>query len=75
MEDLQQEYAQQVEEQVQGSGIGIQGNAAKSSEAAPDKDSKRWVKLDLDYIENQSLWLDLKILVGAVWYILSGKNY
>lgn len=34
-----------------------------------------WVKLDLEYIENQSLWLDFKILVGAVWYILSGKNY
>lgn len=34
-----------------------------------------WVKIDLEYIETWSLWLDIKILAGAVWYILSGKNY
>jgi len=33
-----------------------------------------WVKLDLEYIENWSLWLDIKILFGAIWYIISGKN-
>ena len=33
-----------------------------------------WVKLDLEYIENCCLWLDIKILFGAVWYILCGKN-
>jgi lipopolysaccharide/colanic/teichoic acid biosynthesis glycosyltransferase len=39
------------------------------------RDLDEWVKLDLEYIQNWSLWLDLKILAGAVWYILSGKNY
>jgi len=38
------------------------------------RDINEWVKLDLDYIENWSLWLDIKILFGAVWYIVSGKN-
>jgi len=33
-----------------------------------------WVKLDLEYIEKWSLWLDIKILFGAIWYIVSGKN-
>jgi lipopolysaccharide/colanic/teichoic acid biosynthesis glycosyltransferase len=39
------------------------------------RDCDEWVKLDLEYIDNWSLWLDLKILVGAVWYVFSGKNY
>jgi len=39
------------------------------------RDIDEWVKLDLEYIENWSLWLDLKILAGAVWYVLAGKNY
>jgi lipopolysaccharide/colanic/teichoic acid biosynthesis glycosyltransferase len=34
-----------------------------------------WVKLDLEYIEDWSLWLDLKILAGAIWYVLAGRNY
>jgi exopolysaccharide biosynthesis polyprenyl glycosylphosphotransferase len=32
------------------------------------------VKLDVDYIENQSLWSDLKILVLTVPAVLSGKG-
>lgn len=39
------------------------------------RDFDEWVKLDLEYIENWSLGLDLRIIAGAVWYILSGKNY
>jgi lipopolysaccharide/colanic/teichoic acid biosynthesis glycosyltransferase len=39
------------------------------------RDFDDWVKLDLAYIENWSLALDFKILAGAVWYILAGKNY
>jgi lipopolysaccharide/colanic/teichoic acid biosynthesis glycosyltransferase len=39
------------------------------------RDFDEWVKLDLEYIENWSLALDLGILVGAMWYILAGKNY
>jgi lipopolysaccharide/colanic/teichoic acid biosynthesis glycosyltransferase len=33
----------------------------------------RRVSLDLEYIENWSLWLDLKILWRTVWVVLSGK--
>lgn len=32
------------------------------------------VRLDLQYIDNWSLWLDLKILLRAVPYVLLGKN-
>lgn len=34
-----------------------------------------WIKLDLKYIDHWSLGLDLKILIGTLWYIISGKNY
>ena len=33
-----------------------------------------WLRLDLAYIENWSLWLDIRILFGAVFYVLAGKN-
>jgi lipopolysaccharide/colanic/teichoic acid biosynthesis glycosyltransferase len=39
------------------------------------RDLDAWVKLDLDYIENWSLVLDIEILVRAVGYMLSGRNY
>ncbi len=38
------------------------------------RDLNEWVKLDLEYIENWSLWLDFKVMIGAVWYMLSGRN-
>jgi lipopolysaccharide/colanic/teichoic acid biosynthesis glycosyltransferase len=34
-----------------------------------------WVRLDLEYIDNWSLWLDIKLLFGAAWYVVSGRNY
>ncbi len=33
-----------------------------------------WVKLDLEYIDNWSLWLDLKILVKTIPAVLMGKG-
>ena len=33
-----------------------------------------WVKLDLEYIENQSLWLDLKILLQTIPAVLKGTG-
>ncbi len=38
------------------------------------RDLDEWVKLDLEYIQNRSLWLDIKILFGTVLYVLKGRN-
>jgi exopolysaccharide biosynthesis polyprenyl glycosylphosphotransferase len=35
---------------------------------------KRWMELDREYIENWSLWLDLKILMKTVPVVLLGKG-
>jgi len=37
-------------------------------------DFKEWVRLDLEYIDNWSLWLDLKILWRTVPIVLSGTG-
>lgn len=39
------------------------------------RDLDEWVRLDLEYIDNWSLWLDLKLLFGAAAYVVMGKNY
>ena len=36
------------------------------------QDFNDWVKLDLDYIDNWSIWLDLKILFKTVPVVLFG---
>lgn len=33
-----------------------------------------WMKLDLEYIDNWSLWLDVKILLKTIPVVLSGKG-
>ncbi|MGQ0571750.1 MAG: sugar transferase [Armatimonadota bacterium] len=33
-----------------------------------------WVRMDLEYIENWSLWLDIKILVRTVWVMVTGTG-
>jgi exopolysaccharide biosynthesis polyprenyl glycosylphosphotransferase len=33
-----------------------------------------WVKLDLEYIDNWSFWLDLKIIIRTVWVVLRGTG-
>jgi exopolysaccharide biosynthesis polyprenyl glycosylphosphotransferase len=38
------------------------------------KDFKDWVRLDLEYIDNWSLWLDLKILCRTVPIVLTGAG-
>jgi exopolysaccharide biosynthesis polyprenyl glycosylphosphotransferase len=37
-------------------------------------DFDEWVRLDLEYIDRWSLWLDLRILVRTVWTVLSGSG-
>ncbi|MGN6641628.1 MAG: sugar transferase, partial [Verrucomicrobiota bacterium] len=38
------------------------------------KDFNDWVRLDLQYIDNWSLWLDLKILFQTVPVVLAGTG-
>jgi exopolysaccharide biosynthesis polyprenyl glycosylphosphotransferase len=38
------------------------------------KDFDEWARLDLEYIDNWSLWLDLKILLRTIPVVLLGKN-
>ncbi len=38
------------------------------------RDFREWVRLDLEYIDNWSLWLDLKILVRTIPIVLSGAG-
>jgi undecaprenyl-phosphate galactose phosphotransferase len=32
------------------------------------------IRLDLEYIENMSFWLDLKIILKTIWVMLTGKG-
>lgn len=38
-------------------------------------DFNEWVRMDLQYIDNWSLWLDFKILLKTVWVVLKGTGY
>jgi lipopolysaccharide/colanic/teichoic acid biosynthesis glycosyltransferase len=38
------------------------------------RDFKEWVRMDLEYIDNWSLWLDHKILWRTFWVVLLGKG-
>jgi lipopolysaccharide/colanic/teichoic acid biosynthesis glycosyltransferase len=37
-------------------------------------DFGEWVRLDLQYIDNWSMWLDLKILWKTIWVVLRGTG-
>ena len=39
-----------------------------------DLSFKEWIKLDLEYIDNWSLWLDFKILAKTVWVVVTGQG-
>ncbi len=38
-------------------------------------DFDEWLRLDLEYIEHWSLWLDIRILLLTALVVLRGKNY
>ena len=33
-----------------------------------------WVRMDIEYIENWSFWLDLKILFRTAWVVVAGTG-
>jgi lipopolysaccharide/colanic/teichoic acid biosynthesis glycosyltransferase len=37
-------------------------------------DFKEWVRLDLEYIDNWSLWLDIKILLRTIPVVIGGDG-
>lgn len=39
-----------------------------------DIDFEKWMKLDLEYIDNWSLWLDFRILFRTVWVMIGAKG-
>ena len=42
--------------------------------ARRDPDFDRWVRLDLDYIDRWSLWLDLKIMLRTIPAMFGGEG-
>jgi lipopolysaccharide/colanic/teichoic acid biosynthesis glycosyltransferase len=42
--------------------------------ARRDPDFDRWVRLDLDYIDHWSLWLDVKIVARTIPAVLAGEG-
>ncbi len=43
-------------------------------EGRSDVDFHRWIQLDLDYIDNWSLWLDCKIFFRTIPIVISGRG-
>jgi len=39
-----------------------------------DLDFRTWARMDIDYIRDWSLWLDLKLLLRTVPAVLSGRG-
>jgi len=39
------------------------------------EDFDNWVKMDLEYIDNWSFWLDFKILLKTAWVVVKGTGY
>jgi lipopolysaccharide/colanic/teichoic acid biosynthesis glycosyltransferase len=38
------------------------------------KDFRDWVRLDLQYIDHWSLWLDLRILIKTIPVVIMGRG-
>ncbi len=38
-------------------------------------DFNDWIKMDLEYIDNWSLWLDVRILIRTAWAVVAGTGW
>ncbi len=38
-------------------------------------DFNEWLRLDFDYIDHWSPWLDFKIILWTIWIVLTGRNH
>lgn len=71
---LQSEFEQFTESQKQK--LSVQpGMTSLWQVRGKPQDFNEWVRLDLEYIDQWSLWLDFKILVQTALVVLTGKNY
>ena len=40
----------------------------------PGEDFQEWIKYDIEYVRNATMWLDLKIIIGTAWTIAVGRS-
>jgi putative colanic acid biosynthesis UDP-glucose lipid carrier transferase len=73
------QFVEQFREQIPGYmqkhlvKAGITG-WAQVNDLRGDSDLKQRIQYDLYYIDNWSLWFDLRILVLTLWHILKSRN-
>ena len=71
---LQSEYARFTDSQKRKLSV-TPGMTSLWQVSGKPRDLDEWVRLDLEYIEHWSLWLDVKILFKTALVVLTGKNY
>lgn len=71
---LQSEYAQFEEWQKRKLAVKPGMTCLWQVRGKPN-DWNEWLRLDFEYIDRWSLWLDLKILFQTAWLVVTGKNY
>jgi len=49
---------------------GITGLWQINRTRRPGADFQEWIKFDIQYVENRTLWLDIKIIGQTIWHIL-----
>jgi lipopolysaccharide/colanic/teichoic acid biosynthesis glycosyltransferase len=52
---------------------GITGLWQLQRTREPGEDFQEWIRYDIEYVENASLWLDLKIMVRTAWMMARGR--
>ena len=53
---------------------GITGLWQLYRKREPGEDFQEWIKYDIEYVEQASLWLDLQIMVKTAWIVLRGRR-